>query len=166
VQVQRQARLVELVRRPDGRWGVGEPPAEIPSGAVTVLGYVGAGIFAELERIDERWPSIESTRGAVVVLEVRTIPDVPSATLVDAFGRWSDRLLARDSRLILAGVDEKLAETLVRSGLAERIGRENVIPATEVLLASVEEAYALGQAWLADRGDSVSSGTGDQAPDR
>jgi hypothetical protein len=33
----------------------------------------------ELERINERWPTIDETENAVVVLEVRTIPDVPSA---------------------------------------------------------------------------------------
>ena len=52
-----------------------------------MLGYLGAGIFAELERIDQHWPGIAETRHAVVVVEVRTIPDVPSATLVEAFGR-------------------------------------------------------------------------------
>ena len=59
VQVQRQARLVQLTttaRRALDE--AGKPPAELPSGEVTVLGYVGAGIFAELERIDEHWPSI------------------------------------------------------------------------------------------------------------
>lgn len=151
VQVQRQARLVSLAPQEDGRWRVAEPPAEIESGAVTVLGYVGAGIFAELERIDERWPSIDTTENAVVVLEVRTIPDVPSATLVEAFGRWSDQLDARDSRLILAGVDPRLAETLDRSGLTARIGPENIFPAAAVLLASVDDAYQTGTAWLASR---------------
>jgi SulP family sulfate permease len=140
-----------LVRRPDGRWEVTPSPAEITSGTVTVLGSVGAGIFAELERIDERWPSTQQTHHAVVVLEVRTIADVPSATLVEAFGRWADRLAARDSRLILAGVDPKLAETLDRSGLAARIGSQNIIPTTGVLFASVETADAAGLAWLSDR---------------
>jgi SulP family sulfate permease len=151
VQVQRQAGLVELVRRPDGRWETGQPPAEIPNRRVTVLAYRGAGIFAELERIDERWPGVENTRDAVVVLEVRTIPDVPSATLVEAFGRWSDRLADHGSRLILAGVDPGLARTLERSGLTERIGGGNVFPATGVLLEAVENAYGDGQRWLADR---------------
>lgn len=151
VQVQRQARLVELVRRPDGRWQTAEPPPDIPSSTVTVLGYVGAGIFAELERIDERWPSTEHTRDAVVVLEVRTIPDVPSATLVEAFGRWSDRLAGRGSRLILAGVDPTLVETLNRSGLTVRIGEQNIVPATGVVLEALESAYAEGSDWLAGR---------------
>jgi SulP family sulfate permease len=152
VQVQRQARLVELVRRPDGRWQTAEPPPDIPSNTVTVLGYVGAGIFAELERIDERWPSTEHTRDAVVVLEVRTIPDVPSATLVEAFGRWSDRLAGHGSRLILAGVDPPLVDTLNRSGLTVRIGEQNIVLATGVVLEALESAYAEGLDWLAGRG--------------
>lgn len=151
VQAQRQARLVSLVRRADGSWGVAKPSAEIPSGAVTVLGYVGVGIFAELERERRAVADHRRDRDAVVVLEVRTIPDVPSATLVDAFGRWSDQFTARGCRLILAGVDDRLAETLGRSGLANRIGPENIFPAAPVLLASVDDAYETGAAWLTNR---------------
>jgi SulP family sulfate permease len=149
VQAQRQARLIQLTRRADGRWVTSKPPAAIPSGEVTVFGYLGSGIFAELERIDERWPDIERTEDAVVVLEVRTIPDVPSATMVDAFGRWADRLRKRGCRLILAGVDADLMATLERSGLVERLGADNVVPATDVLFEAVETAYATGAAWLA-----------------
>ncbi len=70
---------------------------------------------------------------------MRTIPDVPSATLVEAFGRWADRLAERDSRLILAGVDPALVETLKHSGLAARIGEHNIVPATGVLLEALED---------------------------
>ncbi len=151
VQVQRQARLVALVRRPDGRWQSTKLPEHIPNDQVTVLGYLGAGIFAELERIDQHWPSIDQTRHAVVVLEVRTIPDVPSATLVEAFGRWADRLAERDSRLILAGVDPALVATLKHSGLADRSGEHDIVPATGVLLEALETACASGRSWLASR---------------
>lgn len=149
VQVQRRARLVELVRRPDNRWETSEPPSSIPSRQVTVLGYLGVGIFAELERIDERWPSIDQTRNAVVVLEVRTIPNVPSATLVRAFGRWSDRLAAGGSRLMLAGVDPDLYQILTRSGLVDKLGADNVVTASTIVFEAVETAYEEGTRWLA-----------------
>lgn len=149
VQVQRRARLVELVRRPDNRWETTEPPSSIPSRQVTVLGYLGVGIFAELERIDERWPSIDQTRNAVVVLEVRTIPNVPSATLVRAFGRWSDRLAAGGSRLMLAGVDPDLYQILTRSGLVDKLGADNVVTASTIVFEAVETAYEEGTRWLA-----------------
>ncbi|GAA3636862.1 SulP family inorganic anion transporter [Microlunatus ginsengisoli] len=149
VQVQRQARLVRLTRQPDGSWRMSKPPAEIPSGEVTVLGYSGAGIFAELERIDELWPDTAQTVNAAVVLEVRFVPEVPSATMVVAFGRWADRLRDRGCRLVLTGVNRQLAETLDRSGITARLGPENVVPATDVLLRSLENAYALGEAWVA-----------------
>jgi SulP family sulfate permease len=164
--VQRQARLVRLTRRPDGRWTTGKPPADLPSGEVTVLGYVGAGIFAELERIDEHWPSVRTTQNAVVVLEVRTIPDVPSSTMVEAFSRWAGHLRDRDSRLILAGVDPRLAETLDRSGIAAALGPGNVVPATDVLLEAVETAYAEGQAWLADRAEEARADNDDSTRER
>lgn len=112
---------------------------------------LGAGIFAELERIDQHWPGIDQTHHSVVVLEVRTIPDVPSATLVEAFGRWADRLAEHDSRLVLAGVDPALVNTLRHSGLATRIGEDSIVPATGVLLEALETAYASGRSWLADR---------------
>ena len=148
VQVQRQARLVSLTKQPTGRREIGKPPAEIPDASVTVLGYVGAGIFAELERIDERRPTIGASTRAAVVLEVRTIPDVPSATMVAAFGRWATRLREQGCRLILAGVDDELSVTLERSGLADAIGGQNIGPATGVLFEAVETAYAEAEAWL------------------
>ena len=151
VQVQRQARLIELTKGADGRWGFSLPPAEVPSESVTVLGYVGAGIFAELERIDESWPAVADTHRAVVVLDVRTIPDVPSATMVEAFGRWADGLRGRGCRLILAGVDARLAHTLDRSGLTERVGAENIVASTPVLLEALEIAYAEAEDWLQTR---------------
>ncbi len=165
VQVQRQARLVLLSRRPDGRWTTGTPPAEVPSGEVTVLGYVGAGIFAELERIDERWPSVATTHNAVVVLEVRTIPDVPSTTMIEAFSRWADHLRDRDSRLVLAGVDPRLADTLDRSGIAAALGTDNIVPATDVLLEALEVAVAAGEAWLAEKAPESGNGDGTAAAD-
>jgi SulP family sulfate permease len=102
-----------------------------------------------LERVDEQWPGLEHTRHAVVVLELRTLPDVPSSTLVKAFARWTDRRKARDGLLILAGVEPGLRTALDHSGLSPKIGPDNVIPASSVVLAAVEQARERGQSWLA-----------------
>jgi hypothetical protein len=70
-------------------------------------------------------------------------------TAINAFGRVAARLAERDPRLIFAGVEPALARSLDRSRLTRRIGTDNVLPATPVIFASLEEAVRRGEAWLA-----------------
>lgn len=76
---------------------------------------------------------------------------MPSATLVRAFGRWSDRLAAGGSRLTLAGVDPDLHTILTRSGLVDKLGADNVVAASSIVFEAVETAYEEGTRWLAAR---------------
>ena len=80
-----------------GRWRIAPVPDEAPSGAVTVLLYAGTGLFAEVARVDERWPRTARTRNAAIFLSVRTLPDIPSSTLLAALGHRADALRARGS---------------------------------------------------------------------
>jgi len=116
-------------RRDDGRWLVADLPESVPSHAVTALADEGLGFFAAVARLDESWPRTDETRGAALVLSVRTVSDVPSATFVKAVVSQPKRLGERDNLLLLSGVS------------------------SPVVLEALEEAVARGEQWVADHDD-------------
>jgi len=54
-------------------------------------------------------------------------------------------------RLILAGVDEGTVRVFERSGVLEKIGAANLIPATDEVLGPLDRAMAEATAWIAER---------------
>ena len=74
-------------------------PDAVESNAVTVLEYAGVGLFAEVPRIDEEWPRVSDSHNAVVVLGMRTLPDVPSSKVLKAMRKWAEQLKANGGRL-------------------------------------------------------------------
>jgi SulP family sulfate permease len=153
-QAARQARIVAL-RRPPGRpadtghWEAVEPPAALAPGSVTVLDYAGSSFFAELPRVENRLPAVDGARGAVLVLVVRSLPDVPSSAMLKVLDRYATGLADQGGRLILCGVRPALRRLLERSGIAARLGPGGIVPATPELLGPLETALAEAERWLA-----------------
>ncbi|MCX5529448.1 SulP family inorganic anion transporter [Streptomyces sp. NBC_00006] len=149
VQAARQTRLVSLHRDTDGgHWRTGDPPRTLPPGEVTVLDYAGTSLFAELPRVEAKLPDVHGARDAVLVLVVRTLPDVPSSAVVKFLDRYARSVGDEGGRLVLAGVQPPLARLLEVSGLAERLGEGGVVPAQPEIFAPVERAVAEGRAWI------------------
>ncbi|GLW69960.1 sodium-independent anion transporter [Kitasatospora phosalacinea] len=148
VQASRQAKLTALTRTADGHWELADTPAELPAGRVTVLAYGGVSLFAELPLIEADWPRAPDGP-AVLVLVVRTVPDVPSSSMVKLLRRRNDELGARGGRLIVAGAQPSFVRLAEHTGLAGALGPDGVVPADPVLDASLEEAVARGERWLA-----------------
>ncbi|WP_217245659.1 SulP family inorganic anion transporter [Streptomyces sp. AC602_WCS936] len=151
VQAARQARLVALHRDPDGTWRTAEPPKRLPPGEVTVLDYAGASFFAELPRVEARLPSVGGAHDAVLVLAVRTLPDVPSSAVVKLLDRYARTLAGQGGRLVLAGAQPPFVRVLEATGLRERLGEGGVVPAAPELFAPLETAMADGRAWITAR---------------
>ncbi|WP_245797409.1 SulP family inorganic anion transporter [Mangrovactinospora gilvigrisea] len=145
-QAARRARLVALTPQ-DGHWRVAEPPAEFPSGAVTVLYYDGVSLFAEVPRIDAAWPRTAAGSRAAVVLVVRGMPDVPSSAVVKVLRRYARTLRDGGGRLTLAGVEPRLARILAATGATADVA---LVPAEPTLFAPLEKAVADAEAWLAE----------------
>lgn len=139
-QTARQARLVALVPKGDGRWETAPPPATLAPGQVTVLDYAGSPFFAELPRIETQLPSPGSVHGAALVLVVRVLPDVPSSAMLKLLDRYAQRLADRGSHLILCGVQPPLLRLLKRSGIADRLGEDGIVPATQELFGGLDMA--------------------------
>jgi sulfate permease, SulP family len=147
VKASQSAQLISLVPS-DGGWVVRPVPDAVESNAVTVLEYSGVGLFAEVPRIDEEWPRVSDSHNAVVVLGIRTLPDVPSSKVLKAMRKWAEQLRANGGRLIVAGVSPSTAKVLKEGGLTEVLGEDGVIPATDRVFGSAELALSRGQQWI------------------
>ncbi|MGW6289021.1 SulP family inorganic anion transporter [Streptomyces sp. NPDC055107] len=143
----RQAKLVALVRRDSGRWETAEPPKALAPGTVTVLDYAGSSFFAELPRIETRLPAMDEARGAVLILVVRTLPDVPSSAMLGLLDRYANALADRGGRLVLCGVHPSLGRLLERSGVAARLGDGGIVPAAPDLFGPLDAALDDARRW-------------------
>jgi len=150
VQAARQADLMALEPTGSGGWKLTEVPASCPSGEITVIYYGGVGLFAEVPRLDERWPDLDGTHNAVLILSMRTLPDVPSSTVIKALEKRIRILTANGSKLVIAGVTPQTARVLDRSGLTALLGEGSLIPATDEILGALNQAMIIARQWIAD----------------
>ena len=152
VKASQAAELISLTRSGDGGWLVGPVPAQVDSDAVTVLQYSGVGLFAEVPRIDEEWPRVSGSSNAVVVLGIRTLPDVPSSKVIKSLRRWATELGDRGGRLIIAGASPATIKVLREGGVMDLLGDEGIVPAGDRVFGALEEAVRRGEAWIAGHG--------------
>jgi SulP family sulfate permease len=80
---------------------------------------------------------------------MRALPDVPSAKVIVAVGKWSAELSANGDRLYVAGVSPATATVFRRGGLTDALGSDGIVVATDTLFAAVDEAVDRGRAWIA-----------------
>ncbi|WP_405018305.1 SulP family inorganic anion transporter [Kitasatospora sp. NBC_00070] len=159
VQAARRARFVALVRDPQGRWFTRPVPDRLPPGEVTVLEYDGTSLFAELPTLRADLPEVTGARNAVLVLAVRAAPDIPSSAIVKALRRYTDSLHAEGGRLVVAGLQPAHLAVLRRTGLADHLGADALVPAEGPLLGPLDRAYGEAEDWIATRTTSESDGT-------
>ncbi|MEE1791516.1 SulP family inorganic anion transporter [Streptomyces sp. BE308] len=150
VQAARRSRLVALTADATGRWHPGDVPASLPPGEVTVLFYDGVGFFAELPGIAESLPPTDDACGAVLILVMRGVPDVPSSTMTKVLRRHAHDLRRAGGRLILVGVEPGLARALEAAGLDRDLGPEGIVPAGGALFDPLDQALATARAWITD----------------
>ncbi|MBO2446023.1 SulP family inorganic anion transporter [Actinomadura barringtoniae] len=143
VRISREARLMRLTPGPDaGHWSVTDLPERLEPGDVVVLHYAGVSFFAELGRINDAWPRTDDARGAVLILSVRVLPDVPSSAVMKVFQRRARELQAGGGTLMIAGVSPALKRLLDETGTTAVIGADNIFPAEPEIFAPLDKAYA------------------------
>jgi sulfate permease, SulP family len=147
------AELIALSRTDDDWWVVPVPDA-VANDTVTVLQYSGVGLFAEVPRIDEDWPRVEDSHNAVVVLGMRTLPDVPSSKVIKSLRRWATDLQSNGGRLIIAGASPATVKVFEHGGLLDVLGSDGVVPASEKVFGATDEAVQRGERWIAARRDT------------
>jgi SulP family sulfate permease len=122
-------------------------PRELPSRQFTMLQIYGSLFFAAATSLEEMLPSVDNTTRAVVALGLRGRDEIGS-TFVAVLQRYAEALQARDSKLMLVGVDQRVLDQLARTGLLQRIGEENVFLATSQVGEAMNQAAAAAYAWL------------------
>jgi SulP family sulfate permease len=142
-----RAKLVAWTRRADGSWEEVPPPAELPSGQVTVLALTGSAYFASAYRADDVMPGYQHTTGAVVVLQLRD-RFFYSLTGVDWLKSAVEKLHGGGNVVLLADVDPSQREALVKTGLLDTVGDDRVVWRDPVLGAAAAEASLRGEALI------------------
>jgi SulP family sulfate permease len=108
-------------------------------------------------------PKADETHHAVVGISLRGQGEIGS-TFMAVLQRYTESLQARDSQLMLIGVDEAARDQLAKTGVLKLIGEKNVFLATPQLGEAMNQAVAAAHAWLASR-PPESAVTQQAAPD-
>jgi len=140
--------LVELVPSKNSPLPTEQPaPKKLSDHHVTVLYPYGSLFYAAAKTFEENLPAAEDAREAVVILLLRGYENFGS-TMITVLDRYNQTLQANGGKLMLAGLSPGVLLQLERTGLLDRIGRENVTLAKRQWGVSAYEAYEAAQAWL------------------
>jgi sulfate permease, SulP family len=119
-----------------------EPPPAIVAGDTVVLAVYGSLFFASAPVFEQQLPEVApDAAGCAVVLVLRGHDDLGS-TFLQVIGRYRDKLRAAGGHLLLAGVEGRALTQLRDTGMLERLGPDNVFPATPTVGDALQEAAA------------------------
>jgi sulfate permease, SulP family len=142
-------RVIELIPLDDGRLAEAKPPAELPSGQVTIVDVYGSVFYAGSRTLEHKLPEPKSGPPPVLVLRLRGRTSV-GATFVKVMADYADRLRAAGGRLYLSDVEPRLARQLERTG--RLAGPVKMFDAEPEISQSTYAAYLDAQAWLMTSG--------------
>jgi SulP family sulfate permease len=143
-------RLVEFILSGKDALPVEIPaPEKISDQKVTVLFPYGSLFYAAAKTFEENLPAADDAQQAIVILVLRGY-DKFGSTMITVLDRYNQILQANGGKLMLTGISPGVMMQLERTGLLERIGRNNVFPVHDHWGVSTYEAYEAAQAWLDD----------------
>jgi len=140
-------RVVEWEAQHTG-WPVERPaPTQLESGKVTILYIYGHLFYAAADLFEKSLPAINGARRPVVILLLRGYEEVGS-TVIGVLRRYIQALKDHEGKLILAGVSPGLRGQLVRTGMLDLIGEENIFLATKTIGEAGNVALRAAMDWL------------------
>ncbi len=143
-------RVVVLIRDDQGRFAEEECPSSLLDHSLTVLDVYGSVFYAGTDVIDRLMPDAIGAKDAVVVLRLRGRADVGS-TFLTLIKRYANQLETGGGYLALVGIGPALLDQLVRTGVADLLGRDHIYVAQPALTASLDAAVTDAEVWLAER---------------
>lgn len=153
----------QAVRLSDGGWETRSVPKTMTPHEVNMFVINGLDFFAEVPTLESDLPPTTGISGTPIVLVLRDLRTISSTGL-----RWLDRYTAElrksGNELFLADVNPEAMAILERSGVADIIGKENIIPSTPRVLGAEQQAWDLARSWLAANGTPVDPPTPTVAP--
>lgn len=133
-----------LERTADGLWREIDPPATLTSRTVTVVNLHDWKFYADIPRLAQQLPQPGTANAAVAVVRMRDVRQIRSTGL-RVLEQYRESLAAHGNVLVLEGVQAAVYDTLERSGVADRLGRDNIFRARDELTASLAAAYEHAQ---------------------
>jgi SulP family sulfate permease len=137
-------RVRRLVPVGEGRYREEDPPERLPDDEVTIIDIYGSVFYADADAIDERLPETRGTRRAVLVVRLRGRGELGSS-VIGLLRSWALQLQEGGGALLLAGVGDRMADQLERTGITELLGPDGIFPAHSLVYLSTEEAFAVGR---------------------
>ena len=142
-----QVLVTQWVLQPGG-FPLEQPvPRQLPSHQLTLLHVYGSLFFAAAKNMEEMLPKVGDATHAVAAINLRG-KSVIGSTFVTVLQRYAEALQARDSKLMLVGVDSAVRDQLAKTGVLKLIGEENVFLATPQLGDALNQAVAAATHWL------------------
>ncbi len=123
-------------------------PEKLASNEITILNAYGSLFFAAASTAEAKLPDVGDARRPVVIFGMRGRDELGS-TFLNVIDRYAKTLREHDGRLMLVGVGPNVMQQLIRTGLATRLGKENIIPEDEQLGSALNRAIDEAQAFLA-----------------
>jgi SulP family sulfate permease len=140
-------RVRALVPLGDGRFAEADPPAKLPSHAITVLNVYGSLFFAGARTLEESLPDPHGAQRPAVVLRLRGRTRI-GATLIDVLSDYAEDLAEVGGRLYLTGVEPAAHSQFRSSGKLDRSDAVQIVAMDRVVGASTERAVNLAREWL------------------
>jgi sulfate permease, SulP family len=141
-------RLVELIPSKKNALPVEIPVSkQLSPHKVTVLYPYGSLFYAAAKTFEENLPDADHVKEAVVIFLFRGYNTFGS-TMIAVLDRYNQTLKVNGGKLMLAGISPGVMLQLERTGLLDRIGRENVFLAHQQWGVAAYEAYEAAQEWL------------------
>jgi sulfate permease, SulP family len=141
-------KIVELVPSDKSVLPIEQPaPRQLSDHQVTVLYPYGSLFYAAAKTFEENLPAADEAKEAVVIFVFRGY-DKFGSTMIAVLDRYNQVLKTNGGKLMLVGVSPGVMLQLERTGLLDRIGRENVFLAHQQWGIAAYEAYEAAQAWL------------------
>lgn len=145
----RNIHVVRLVLTDDQRFKEADLPDELPSAEPVILSVSGNLYFAAVTHLQQKIPSPGTANRPVVILRLRDNQYLGS-TGIRFLEVYDRQLRARDGKLILAGVSQKVRHELERTDHLQYFGENGVFLAGDVLFDATEHALEYAEQWLAE----------------
>ncbi len=145
-----KVRVEHIVPQEDGTFAEGEVPEELPSREIVILQPIGSLFFAGVAEFEEHLPKVGKARGSAVIIRLRDRDEIGS-TFVRTLQRYTESLQAGGNLLMLEGLSDKVLDQLEKTGILDLIGKDNVFLGQKQHGASLRQALAVAEAWLAQQ---------------
>jgi SulP family sulfate permease len=140
-------KVVELVRRDDGKWETKPAPESLTSNQITVIQIYGNLYFADVYSADDMLPSYEGITNAVLIYSQRGRESI-DFTRAEYVQKLSAKYQQSGNRLMLCDVEKNVMKQMQDGELIEAIGEDNVLPIQHLIGGSIQQAYERADNWI------------------